>query len=93
MKVTVPNEGGNEAVKSGAIGRIIGEFIERHRPEAAYFVTEGGERTGLFVLDVKDSSDLPPLSEPYFQGLNARITFVPALNAQDLRAGLEKLKL
>jgi hypothetical protein len=93
MKVTMPNDGGNEAVKNGSIGRILGQFMEMHRPEAAYFIPMNGERTALFFLDVKDSSDLPSLTEQFFQGLNARVEFAPAMNAQDLKNGLDKVKL
>jgi hypothetical protein len=93
MKVTVQNEGGNAAVKDGSIGKIIGKFAEEHHPEAAYFTTENGERTAFFFLDVKDSTMMPTLAEPFFIGLNARVTFAPAMNPQDLKAGLEKLKL
>jgi hypothetical protein len=93
MKVTLPNEGANAPVKDGSLGRIIGRFMEENRPEASYFITEGGERTALFFLDVKDSTFIPALAEPFFQALNARISFTPAMNPPDLQAGLEKLKL
>jgi hypothetical protein len=93
VKINVPNQGGNEAVKNGSIGRIVQGFLEEHRPEAAYFIEEGGERTALFVMDVKDSSEIPRIAEPYFIGLNARVTFAPAMNAQDLAAGLARVKI
>jgi hypothetical protein len=93
MKVTIPAEGGNKAIKEGQIGKIIGQFLEEQRPEGAYFLTEGGERTALFFMDLKDPSLIPSLAEPFFQALNAKITLMPAMNAQDLKAGLEKLKL
>ena len=93
MKVIVPNDGGNKTVKDGTIGQIIGGFMEERRPEAAYFVTEAGERAALFVLDVKDVSDIPSLAEPFFNNVNARVSFVPAMNAQDLKAGIAKVRL
>ena len=93
LRVVVPNEGGNKAVKDGSIGKIMGQFSEEHRPEAAYFVTEAGERTAYFFLDLKDVTQIPAMAEPFFLGLNARITFMPAMNPQDLKAGLEKIKV
>lgn len=93
LRIAIPNDGGNKAVKDGAIGRIVGAFMEEHHPEAAYFYAEGGERVGHFVLDVKDSSQLPSLAEPFFLGLNARVSLIPVMNPQDLKTGLEKLKL
>lgn len=92
MKVTVPNEAGNRGVKDGSLAKIIGHFSEENRPEAAYFLTDDGERTALFVLDVKDSSQMPQLAEPFFLAFGAKIKFSPAMNPQDLKAGLEKLK-
>jgi hypothetical protein len=93
MKIAVPNDGGNRAVKDGSLGRIVGAFMEEHKPESSYFFTENGERTAQFVLDVKDPSQMVLLAEPYFLALNARITLFPVMNPQDLRSGLEKLKL
>jgi hypothetical protein len=93
MKVAVPNEGGNEAVKSGQLGKIIGGFLEEFRPEAAYFGVENGLRTAYFVLDMKDVSQMPAVGERFFLGVNALITASPVMNAQDLKAGLEHLKL
>lgn len=93
LKVSIPTEAGNKAVKEGTIGKIIGQWTEQHKPEAAYFVAQNGERCGYFFLDVKDATDIPSIAEPFFMGLNARIEAVPAMNPQDLKAGLDKLKM
>jgi hypothetical protein len=92
MKVAIPNEGGNKAVKEGTIGKILNQWSEENRPEAAFFTTDNGERCAYFFLDVKDASQVPALAEPFFQGLNARISIQPAMNAQELKAGIEKIK-
>jgi hypothetical protein len=92
MKVALPNDGVNQAIKDGSIGAMIGKFVEEHHPEAAFFTTDAGERCAFFFLDLKDASDMPVLSEAFFMGLNARITMQPAMNLQDLKAGLGKLK-
>jgi hypothetical protein len=93
MKVGIPNEAGNKAVKDGTIGKIMAQFTEEHRPEAAYFTTENGERTAMFFLDVKDSSMMPSLAEPFFMQLNARVSYSMVMSAQELKAGLEKIKV
>ena len=93
MKVAIPNDGGNKALKEGTLGQIIGKFTEEHKPEAAYFTTgTSGERTALFFLDIKDSSQLVALSEPFFLSLNAHVTYTPVMNPQDLKSGLDKFK-
>jgi hypothetical protein len=89
MKITIPIEGGNKAVRDGSIGKVIGDTIERVRPEAAYFGLEGGQRTAFFVFDLKDASQLPAIVEPCFHGLNAGVEITPVMNPQDLKTGLE----
>jgi hypothetical protein len=92
VKVQVPVERGNKAIVEGTLGKAIGEFMERAKPEAAYFGAEGGKRTGYFVIEVKQSSELPPLFEPLFQALDASIEFTPIMNAEELKQGLSQLR-
>jgi hypothetical protein len=87
-KVTVEVGKGNEAISSGNMGKVIGTFMERAKPEAAYFTSYQGKRTGFFVVDLKDSSQLPPLFEDFFHKLNADIEFTPVMNSDELKAGL-----
>lgn len=93
LKVSIPTEAGNKAVKDGTIGKILGQWSEQHKPEASYFVATNGERCAYFFVDIKDTTDIPSVAEPFFVGLNARIEFAPAMTPQDLKAGLEKLKM
>jgi hypothetical protein len=41
----------------------------------------------LAVFDLKNVSDLPRLSEPVFQALDAAIDVMPVLSAEELAAG------
>ena len=78
MKVSFPVEAANAAVKKGTLGSTIQRLIDEQKPEAAYFLAEdNGERTGYFVLDMKDSSEIPGLVEPWFLAFNARVTLRP----------------
>lgn len=65
-------------------------FVERAKPEACYFTTESGKRTALFFVDIKESSDLPSMAEPFFEELNAAIDVSPVMNLTDMRAGIER---
>jgi hypothetical protein len=91
LKITIPADAGNKAVKDGTIQKVMAETIERLRPEAAYFLAEEGMRSGMFVFDLKDSSDIPSIAEPFFAGFNAAVEFTPVMNAEDLKKGLEKV--
>jgi hypothetical protein len=66
-------------------------FMRDHKPEAAYFTAQGGDRTAFFVVDLPEASAIPSLAEPFFMALNAHVDFRPVMNAEDLRAGLQRL--
>lgn len=91
VKVTIGAKAGNQGIKDGSLPRTIDAFMQQFKPEAAYFATEGGDRTAFFVVDMTDPSIIPSIAEPFFQALGAGVDFRPVMNADDLRAGLQKL--
>ncbi len=84
MKVSIPVENGNEAVRKGVLGSTIQKILATIKPEAAYFAEDNGQRTGYIFFDMADSSHLPAIAEPWFLAFNATLTVRPAMNAQDL---------
>src|SRR5205823_6452251 len=90
IRVSIPVEAGNAAVKSGRMAQIIGEQMGRLKPEAAYFTTDGGQRTAYLFVDLKSQSEMPMVAEPFFGELNAKVEFLPVMNAEDLQSGLGK---
>jgi hypothetical protein len=92
MRILIPVEAGNAAVKDGSLAITIQQFIDTAKLEAAYFVADGGERTGHFFFDLKQPSDIPSIAEPFFANLHAAIDVTPAMNIDDVRAGLGALK-
>jgi hypothetical protein len=91
MRVTIPVEAGNTAVKSGRLPKVMKEQLERLKPEAAYFLADKGLRTAYLVVDVKDASEIPSLAEPFFMEFNASVEFIPVMNADDLKKGLSQI--
>ena len=91
VTASIPVEGGNAAVKDGRLAQVMGAMMDRHHPEAAYFFAEHGRRTAMFVIDLKDPSQIPSIAEPFFRELNASVTFLPVMNADDLKKGLSKI--
>jgi hypothetical protein len=83
MKVSFPVEAGNKAAKDGF--SVIPKILEEQKPEAAYFVADGGTRTGMFIVNLENESDIPALAEPWFLAMNASVEFKPAMIAADLQ--------
>jgi hypothetical protein len=87
LRVHIPVETGNLAAQNGRLGSTIERILADLKPEAAYFSEDEGERTGYIFFDMKDSSQLTAVAEPWFLAFNARLTVRPAMNPQDLAAG------
>ena len=90
VKVSFPVEAGNAAAKNGF--KVIEKILKEQKPEVAYFIAEGGQRTGILIIDMKDASDLPRIAEPWFLALNASIEATPAMIAEDLQKAAPAIK-
>jgi len=87
LRVAIPVEAGNAAIKAGTLGPAIERIIADLKPEAAYFFADdAGQRTGSIVFDMKDTSQIPGIAEPWFLAFNAQVTFRPVMTPQDLTA-------
>jgi len=89
--ISIDTAAGNAAVKSGELRKIVGQTLERYKPEAAYFGLKDGKRTMFMVFDMQSSSQMPAIGEPYFMELGAEISLEPVMSADDLRTGLAEL--
>src|SRR5207249_4489896 len=84
LKVNIPVEAGNAAAKAGKLGSTVQSILAELKPEAAYFTDDAGQRTGFIILDLKDTSQIPAVAEPWMLAFNASISFRPVMNADDL---------
>lgn len=91
LKAQLDTEAASKAISGGKMPEVMQETIERLQPEAAYFTPTDGVRTCYFVFDLKDPSDIPVISEPLFQTFEARLTYSPVMNQEDLQKGLSQL--
>ncbi|WP_395448183.1 hypothetical protein ACHMW7_25415 [Aminobacter sp. UC22_36] len=88
LKVSIPTEDGNRAIKDGTLPKAIERAMADLKPEAAYFTAEGGRRTAFIFIDMAHASDMPMVAERFFFGFNASVDMIPVMNAEDLRKGL-----
>jgi hypothetical protein len=78
----------NEAVRNGTMAETNAQLTAATQPEAEYFGTENGRRTGYIVFDMTDPAQIPVIAEPLFQRVEATVQFIPLMNADDLQRGL-----
>ena len=88
MRVSIPVGAGNAAAQAGTLGSTVEQILADLKPEAAYFFADDhGNRSASIVFDMKDTSEIPALAEPWFLAFNAEVTFRPVMNPQDLAKG------
>src|SRR3954462_5016833 len=85
LRISIPVEAGNAAAKAGTLGSMVEKILADLKPEAAYFYADdNGQRAGSIVFDMKDTSEIPSVAEPWFLAFNAKVSFRPIMNMQDL---------
>ncbi|MEU0404184.1 hypothetical protein ABZ318_28965 [Streptomyces sp. NPDC006197] len=91
LKVQMNTATSNETIKQGKLLEIMETTLKELNPEAAYFTVEDGCRTGYLFFDLKDPSQLPKISEPFFMEMGAKVHYSPVMNPDDLRKGLSAI--
>ena len=84
VKVNIPVEAGNVAVKAGKLGTTIQSILADQTPEAVYFTDDNGQRTALVFIDMQDASQIPAIVEPWMLAFNASIEVHPVMVPEDL---------
>jgi hypothetical protein len=82
VKVTFSLQKANAAAKNGF--QVIQSILKQQNPEAAYFLPERGNRTGLFVVHLKDASEVAAIAEPWFIAFDATVEVTPLMLPEDL---------
>jgi hypothetical protein len=88
IKFSLPVEASNDAIRSGRLQKVFQQLGEDLKPEACYFFPSGGERSGFFVVNMQESSEVAEIAERLFLGLNAKIEMTPVMAVDDLQKAL-----
>jgi len=87
LRVSMPVEAGNAAAKAGTLGPTVERILADLKPEAAYFFADDdGQRSASIVFDMKDTSQIPAIAEPWFLAFNAKVSLRSIMDPQDLAA-------
>jgi hypothetical protein len=92
LKVTIPVDYGNSSIQDGSLPKTIESILNDLKPEAAYFASIDGKRSGLIVFDLKDQSQIPAVAEPWFLAFNAQVEFQPVMNVDDLKKAMSGIE-
>jgi hypothetical protein len=84
MRVQMPIEPFNTAVKDGSVGAKMQKILEAMKPEHAFFGSHHGKRGGILIVNVESPSDVPRLAEPWFLTFDAEVEFSICMTPQDL---------
>ena len=84
LRVSFPVEAGNASARKDGF-KSIQTILQMQKPEAAYFLTQDGKRTGLLFLDLVDASQMAEFCEPWFLALNAEAYWSPVMVPADLQ--------
>ena len=82
FNISMPVEAGNAAARKGF--ETMQKILAEQKPEAVYFLADGGKRTAMMIHHMTDASQIPAIAEPWFLGLNASIEVTPVMVVEDL---------
>lgn len=89
MTVQFDTEKASKAIEDQSMATFMESVLARLRPEAAFFASKDGMRTGFIVFDLQQPSQIPVVVEPFFQKLGAKIDLTPVMDFDDVRTGLQ----
>jgi hypothetical protein len=88
LKTQLNVEAANLAIADGSIANVLDHVMGLCRPEASYFLTEGGLRTVYVIFDMTAPEQVPQIAEPLFHAFGATVEFRPVMVAAELQRGI-----
>jgi hypothetical protein len=90
IRARTPTEAGNKMIQDPNFLTRLEEYMNKVKPEAAYFMPIEGQRAGAFIVNADSNEQLPAMVEPLFQWWGANVDVIPVMNFDELKRGLEK---
>ena len=84
IRVSMPHEPFNSYVKDGSAGAKMEKIMNELKPEAAYFMDMDGLRTGILIVNMDNTSQIPAIAEPWFLLFDADVEIHPVMLPEDL---------
>ena len=90
IRARVPTEAGNKMVQDPNFMKKLEEYMDKVKPEAAYFLPTDGHRAAAFIVNMQSNDQVPTIVEPLFQWMGANVEVIPVMNFDDLKKGLSQ---
>ncbi len=53
------------------------------QPEAAYYMSFGGQRCAMFFANMESSAQIPAVAEPFWLGMGGDVEIIPVMNQDE----------
>jgi hypothetical protein len=90
IRARIPTEAGNKMVQDPNFLKKLEEYMDKVKPEAAYFMPSKGDRLAAFIVNMQSNDQVPSIVEPLFQWMGANVEVIPAMNFDELKKGLSQ---
>jgi hypothetical protein len=92
IRTRIPTEDGNKMVQDPNFLKNLEEYMNKVKPEAAYFMPIDGHRSAAFIVNIQSNDQVPAIVEPLFQWMGANVDVIPVMNFDELKMGISKNK-
>ena len=90
IRTRIPTESGNKMVQDPNFMKNLEEYMNKVKPEAAYFMPIDGHRSAAFIVNMESNDEVPAVVEPLFQWMGANVDVIPVMNFEDLKKGISQ---
>ena len=90
IRTRIPVEAGNKMVQDPNFMKNLEEYMNKVKPEAAYFMPIDGHRSAAFIVNMESNDEVPAVVEPLFQWMGANVDVIPVMNFDELKKGISQ---